>query len=199
MAEYYAVERTPEYLAHYGIRGMKWGVRRAIKSGNKEALEKHYKKAAKKLLKLSTHTNRRLMKAKYDQAKQNMISGGLGSAVLSGSGTFALNSHLSPKKAALYGLGAGAIGGIAGALASSKGIMSGRYLSDKGHNKAIKKRDAWQKEMRDAFKSTEYRRGSLNDMVSNGLKNSLSTYKGYGSLYVPLMKTSAPRHKSKRK
>lgn len=27
---YYGVTRSPEYLAHYGIKGMKWGVRKAV-------------------------------------------------------------------------------------------------------------------------------------------------------------------------
>lgn len=27
MAKYYGVERSDEYLAHFGIRGMKWGIR----------------------------------------------------------------------------------------------------------------------------------------------------------------------------
>lgn len=51
----YAIERNPEYLAHYGIRGMKWGVRKARQmSGAKRerALSKQYAKAQKKLAKL---------------------------------------------------------------------------------------------------------------------------------------------------
>lgn len=48
----YAVERSPEYLAHYGIRGMKWGVRKAIASGNSARLGRQYAKAQKKLAKL---------------------------------------------------------------------------------------------------------------------------------------------------
>ena len=48
----YGVERSNEYLAHYGIMGMKWGVRKAIKSGNSAKLSKQYAKASKKLAKL---------------------------------------------------------------------------------------------------------------------------------------------------
>ncbi len=48
----YAIERNDEYLAHYGIRGMKWGVRKAIARGNSRALRRQYQKAAKKLAKL---------------------------------------------------------------------------------------------------------------------------------------------------
>lgn len=48
----YAIERNDEYLAHYGIRGMKWGVRKAIASGNSKRLGKQYAKAQRKLAKL---------------------------------------------------------------------------------------------------------------------------------------------------
>lgn len=52
MSEYYGVQRSNEYLSHYGIKGMKWGVRKAIYNQNDRALERHYRKAAKKLAKL---------------------------------------------------------------------------------------------------------------------------------------------------
>lgn len=49
----YAIERSDDYLAHYGIKGMKWGVRKAIASGNERAMARAYKKAQKKLAKLT--------------------------------------------------------------------------------------------------------------------------------------------------
>ena len=52
MSEYYAVQRSGECLAHYGVKGMRWGVRKAIGSGNDRALNRQFKKASKKLAKL---------------------------------------------------------------------------------------------------------------------------------------------------
>ena len=53
----YAVERSDEYLAHYGVRGMKWGVRKALESGDTRAYERHYRKALRKLNRLQKHAN----------------------------------------------------------------------------------------------------------------------------------------------
>ena len=52
MSEYYAVVRSTDHLAHYGVKGMKWGVRKAIARGDQKKLDKHFRKAAKKLAKL---------------------------------------------------------------------------------------------------------------------------------------------------
>lgn len=71
MAEYYAVERSSEYLAHYGVKGMRWGVRKAIASGNTKRLDRQYKKAQKKLQKLNKRADVNIQKAiaeKYDKA-----------------------------------------------------------------------------------------------------------------------------------
>lgn len=53
----YAVQRDDEYLAHYGIKGMKWGVRKAVESGNSRALGRAYRKASRKLARLEKRAN----------------------------------------------------------------------------------------------------------------------------------------------
>ena len=54
MNEYYGAPTTSteDFLMHYGVRGMKWGVRKAIQRGNDRALARQYHKAEKKLAKL---------------------------------------------------------------------------------------------------------------------------------------------------
>lgn len=154
MSNYYAVDRNSEYLAHYGVRGMKWGVRRALARGDRAALSRHYRKAALKLGKLSVQANRGMMQKRYSAAKNNMATGAISSAGLSAIGTMAVNPRLdAANKLKIAGL-AGLAGAAGGALLNSRGIMSGRYISDKGHAKAVAKRDAFRKEMESTFKNT---------------------------------------------
>ena len=65
MSEYYAVQRSGDSLVHYGVKGMRWGVKKAVVSGNNKALEKQYSKATKKLKKL---------KAKADTNEQTKVA-----------------------------------------------------------------------------------------------------------------------------
>lgn len=57
MARYYAVLRDDAYLAHYGIKGMKWGIRKARENKNNVALGYHYLRAKMKLNKLKRESN----------------------------------------------------------------------------------------------------------------------------------------------
>ena len=58
MSEYYGtIAASSDFLAHYGVKGMRWGVRKAVASGNTKALDRQYHKANKKLQKLYSRTN----------------------------------------------------------------------------------------------------------------------------------------------
>lgn len=86
---YYGVTRTDEYLAHYGIKGMKWGVRKAIESGNSARLGRQYRKAQKKLAKLEARANNGKKYAKRAAAlgAGAAAAGGLALAGTTGVGT----------------------------------------------------------------------------------------------------------------
>ena len=218
MSEYYGISTTPmdDYLAHYGVKGMKWGVRRALKkSGAKgeKRLAKQYEKAQKKLQKLNDRTDvakQNELSKKYDKAAKThakVAAAGLG-VMGAGSGAYTLSKlagvHFQNKRAAalnsaansqdytaqrLYGYSAdhysevankawgvndrlwnaqrspivkSAIGGVtAGAALTSalnkgKSIAAKKRTTTKGHAKAVAKRDAWKKEMKSAFKGTQY-------------------------------------------
>lgn len=90
----YAIERNDDYLAHYGIRGMKWGVRKAIASGDSKRLGKQYAKAQKKLAKLE---KRAANSKKYGRRAALLgagaaAAGGLAAAGTSGVSTFMKNN-----------------------------------------------------------------------------------------------------------
>lgn len=58
MDHYYGVVRSDSNtLSHYGVKGMRWGVRKAIEKGNTKRLDKHYRMASKKLEKLNDKAN----------------------------------------------------------------------------------------------------------------------------------------------
>ena len=155
MAQYYGVERSEEYLEHYGIKGMKWGVQKAKETGNTSSLDRHYLKAKKKLAKLSLNADREASRKIYNAAKTRMARGSLGSAL----GSAALSTGMNGGVGLHTGLSAAA-GGLLGAVTNSRGIMSGRHISDRGHARAVQKRDEFQREMNDAFKGTKYGRSS---------------------------------------
>mgnify|MGYP007122038315 CR=1 FL=1 len=80
----YAIERNDEYLAHYGIRGMKWGVRKAIASGNSAKLGRQYAKAQKKLAKLEKQAGK---SKKYAKRAALMGAGAAAAGGLAAFGT----------------------------------------------------------------------------------------------------------------
>lgn len=56
-------------LYHYGVLGMKWGVRRAKRSGDTASLQKHYGKTTAKIDKLDAKASQKASKASEQLAK----------------------------------------------------------------------------------------------------------------------------------
>lgn len=50
MGQYYAIVRSDDFLAHYGIKGMRWHVRKALQEGNARKYNRYRKKAIKRLM-----------------------------------------------------------------------------------------------------------------------------------------------------
>lgn len=91
---YYADERSTDYLAHYGVKGMRWGVRRAIATNNQASLDRHYRKAAKKLAKLQDIGNHRV---KYGAKAAAYGAAAAGVGTIAVGGTKLVGTALNPK------------------------------------------------------------------------------------------------------
>lgn len=159
MAQYYGVTRTNEYLMHYGVRGMKWGVRRALKNNDAKKLKKHHDKAVEKLYRL--HEKANLLTKRVD-SKGGRVLAGLGTG-LAAAGTAA--NALTAQSLKKYGYAlvspaaavAAPIGGAALAGLGAGQAIAARYRSGaKGHARAVQKINNWQNEMRKTFKGTKF-------------------------------------------
>ena len=173
----YAIERSPEYLAHYGVRGMRWGVRRALKSGNERRLNRQFNKAQKKLNKLVKQSQNT---AKYRKRAALMGVGAAAAGGLAAAGTTGVGSLLRKSarvvtpgaKAVGAGLSAGgkAIGNLANAIPGKQlgmsklaGRMSaaGRRISSNANN------------------AGQAMRGAGNSVIAWGTKNTLGKAAGH--------------------
>lgn len=127
----YAVERSDEYLAHYGIRGMKWGVRRAIKSGNSARLGRQYAKAQKKLAKLEKQAGKT---KKYARRAALMGAGAAAAGGLAAAGTGGVGNFMRANSAIAGGAqkAAGKVIRTAGHVGSRLGIKGASRLSSAG-------------------------------------------------------------------
>ena len=82
MAKYYAIERSGEYLCHYGIKGMRWRVRKAIRKGDERAYKRQYRKATKHLEKLEKQAANGAKYAKRAVKKGVGLAGSLGTVAM---------------------------------------------------------------------------------------------------------------------
>lgn len=96
MNEYYGVSPSSDFFAHYGVRGMKWGVRKAIYTRNQKALDRHFRKAARKL--------RKLQDIGLNSKKYAVKAAAYGAAA-AGTGTIAVGGTELASKAAKAGAG----------------------------------------------------------------------------------------------
>ncbi len=154
--EYYANgTATPgsDFLAHYGVKGMKWGVRKAKLGGDSKALNKQYKKALKKLTKLNTKADINRQRKEAAGHFGNAITGGAAAGIGAG---LAYSATKAARGSAQYLPIGAAVVGTHAAVETAKGIAAKRRTTAKGHAKAVAKRNAWKKEMRTAFKGTKY-------------------------------------------
>ena len=110
----YAVDRSDEYLAHYGIRGMKWGVRKAIERGNSHALDRQYRKAQKKLAKLEKRANNG---SKYAKRAAALGAGAAAAGGLAAAGTGGIGNLISR--------GASTVGGAKSAVGKGMHAVGG--------------------------------------------------------------------------
>lgn len=163
MDHYYGVVRSDSNtLSHYGVKGMRWGVRKAIKSGDKRKIYKQYEKAENKYAKL-------IAKADMTKAANNAYAH---RAIARGAaGITGIQSGLSGALIAQNGLKkawpiATFFTGPAAAITGMAAInykKNKNRLTAKGHKKAIKNIRNWESEMEKAFKGTVYEKSTKGD------------------------------------
>ena len=174
MSEYYGIS-TPssDFFMHYGVKGMKWGVRKAIEKGDNKKLDKQYKKALHKIQKLNTKANIKKSKQEY---KDRMD----GAKALAGTGALLAGTSLGLKAVGdamntrAYIIGgpfgfmdtkngykvfapAGAALGLAGAYQAGKGMAAKYRTTESGNKKAKIKAKEFRNQMAEVFKNTKYK------------------------------------------
>ena len=159
----YAVDRSDEYLAHYGIKGMKWGVRKAIKSGSTNKLDRQWRKANRKLEKLKDRADVDKQNRSYKNNLSKFLNatgahGAAGVTFLGAKHNPEFRNALKTPNGDLYKALLPAMA-IARAAQVGYGVAAGvnKYrTSTRGHEKAVNNLNDWQREMKTSFKGTKY-------------------------------------------
>lgn len=86
MSDYFAISPSSDFFMHYGVKGMKWGVRKAIERGDSKSLARHYRKAAKKLNRLNRNADIDIQRLNVSKSiKRAAIGTGIAGAGIGGS------------------------------------------------------------------------------------------------------------------
>lgn len=198
MDHYYGVVRSDSNtLSHYGIKGMRWGVRKAIKNKDVALLSKHHSKAMHKLAKLKTRAD---VKEQKENAKAYAALGalGIGAGALGGlasygivKGQVAAQRALMPNSktvtllhpVGLYGMSALSAGG---GLASLGASVASAYRSTKHGNKnAIKKYNKFKTEMNNTFKGTRFGKNGYASRITKQIQKDAKEYLKRNSGSIP--------------
>ncbi len=168
MTSYYAVERSSNSLSHYGVKGMKWGVRKAIERGNSKALGRQYRKAERRLAKLQNRANtqhqRNILRAAGRDQRLAATVGLLNTGISAGATALSLQKAYKQATQSPLGIGLGTVyvptaAGVAAGAIGANAIRkhnAKKRLTTEGHRAAVKEANQFQSEMRKAFKGTEY-------------------------------------------
>ena len=175
--DYYAVPSTSkdEYLMHYGVKGMKWGVRKRINPVGKARMRSPgFRRVQNKLSQLSRENReinkvqkaqakgkRRKVRKAYEKAAEKLEQLNLNANRDYQRGQ---NSQMKEDQSRMFWWSdsAGAMGsGLKGnAMVRVMNRMDGRkskkLMSDKGHAKAVKARNEYAKHMSKMFAGTAY-------------------------------------------
>lgn len=165
MSEYYAVQRSGEYLEHYGVKGMKWGVRKAVEKGNSRKLTRQYIKASKKLAKLQNKANvgyqKKRIKDASNHQKAAVALGALNLGITGGMTAASVSRAIKQARKTGHGhidaylpVGAGIAADIIARQISKR--KAKKLTTSAGHKAAVKKANDFKREMSNAFKGTKY-------------------------------------------
>ena len=195
MNEYYGIATTPtsDFLAHYGVKGMHWGVRKALDRGSERGLRRQFKKASKHLAKLQNKANtdyqRKRIKSAGISQKSDAVAAGLNLG-LAGALTAATKRTWIP-----VGAGVSAVDAIYSQIEKRN---ARKLASESGHKEAAKKANDFRKEMNKAFKGTQYEGNTdlAKDIAAKKRKGVERLVDTYENRNARKLKSASPKNKS---
>ena len=170
MNEYYGVPSTPNssFLQHYGVKGMKWGIRKAVEraysrprspgySRIKQKLEalqqRKIQKQIDKVQKAQTYGRTRKVRKMYEKASEHMDELNRRANRNYMRGQVDQNKESASNVMWWGGLTANKDARILNAIDRHR---DKKTISNKGHAKAVRKRNAYADQMAKMFKGTAY-------------------------------------------